>query len=125
MENNKKFVIQKHRRGDDVHWDLMLETADALETYRLPVQPENLTAQPVEAVKILDHPLKFLTYQGSVNKGRGTVKIADTGIYKILNKDDTRTDFEFHGKILNGKFTLTLIEQDRYEFWAAHPEYLS
>ena len=115
MENNKKFVIQRHVRGNDIHWDLMLETGDVLETYRLAVPPEKITAEPVEAVKIFDHPLKFLTYEGSVNKGKGTVEIADAGIYQILNKTGNRVDLQFAGKILNGKFALNYIEKNRWE----------
>ncbi len=116
MENNKKFVIQKHIRGDSVHWDLMLEAGAVLETYRLAVPPEKITGDPVEAVKIFDHPLKFLTYEGSVNKGQGSAKIADFGIYQIFSKTDSRVEFQFKGKILKGKFTLILIGADRWEF---------
>ncbi len=115
MENNKKFVIQRHVRGNDIHWDLMLEAGDVLETYRLAVPPEKITAESVEAIKIFDHPLKFLTYEGSVNKGKGTVKIADAGKYQILSKTDNGVDLQFDGKILKGKFTLNHIEENRWE----------
>ena len=94
----------------------MLEVGNELETFRLPMPPEKIANKPVEAIKIFDHPLKFLTYEGSVNKGQGSVKIADSGTYKILNKTDARMDFQFDGKILKGNFTLTLIEKDRWEF---------
>jgi hypothetical protein len=117
-ENNKKFVIQKHVRGNDIHWDLMLEAGNILETYRLPVPPEKITAEPVEAIKIFDHPLRFLTYEGSVNKGQGSVEIADSGIYQILYKTHSCVELQLDGKILKGKFTLTLIEADRWEFRA-------
>jgi hypothetical protein len=86
MENNKKFVIQKHSRGDDVHWDLMLEAGDVLETYRLAVPPEKITGKPVEAVKIFDHPLKFLTYEGSVNKAKALLKLPMQAYIKSLVK---------------------------------------
>ncbi len=118
MENNKKFVIHKHSRGDDIHWDLMLEAGNLLETYRLPVPPEKIANQPVEAIKIFDHPLKFLTYEGSVNKGLGGVKIIDSGTYQILNKNDAQICLQFDGKILKGKFVLTLIEADHWELRA-------
>ena len=122
IENNKKFVIQKHIRGEDVHWDLMLEAGNVLETYRLAAPPEKITSEPVEAAKIFDHPLKFLTYQGSVNKGTGTVEIADAGIYKILSKNNTHTDFQFNGKILKGKFTLKFIEENQWKLQAEQSE---
>ncbi len=115
-ENNKKFVIQKHVRGNNIHWDLMLEADNLLETYRLPVPPEKITAEPVEAIKIFYHPLRFLTYEGSVNKGQGSVEIADSGIYQILDKTNSRIELQFTGKILKCKFTLRLIKDDRWQF---------
>jgi len=118
-ENNKKFVIQKHSRGKDIHWDLMLEVADVLETYRLPVPPEKISNQAIEVVKIFDHPLKFLTYEGSVNKGAGSVKIADTGTYQTITQNGINIELQFAGKILHGNFILTLIEKDRWEITAA------
>lgn len=102
--------------SNGVHWDLMLEAGNILETYRLPVPPEKISHQPVEAIKIFGHPIKFLIYEGSVNKGKGTVEIADSGTYQILSKTDTRIELQFAGKILNGKFTLALINDDRWQF---------
>lgn len=64
MKSGKQFVVQKHTNGPLVHWDLMFERGGALETYRLEISPEHLVQQPAAAVKILDHPLKFLTYEG-------------------------------------------------------------
>ncbi len=37
-----KFVIQKHIKGRDVHWDLMLQVGETLETYRLELPPERV-----------------------------------------------------------------------------------
>src|SRR4030042_5540467 len=113
---NKKFVIQQHSSGSDVHWDFMLEIKNALRTYRLDKAPQQLTQTSANAVKIFDHPLKFLTYEGPVNKGRGSVRIADSGTYEILNQSDDRLELDLTGKILKGKFTLSLIESDNWQF---------
>ncbi len=117
MEEPKKFVVQKHQKeSEPTHWDLMLESGNCLETYRLAELPEKWGKETIEAVKILDHPLKFLSYQGSVNKGKGRVEIADCGTYRILERDDKQRLLEFAGNILNGKFVLTQIKNAEWEF---------
>ena len=121
MKNSRKFVIQKHTKGEAVHWDLMLEAGQVLETYRIDLPPEEISGKLVEAVKIFDHSVKFLTYQGSVEQGKGLVEIADSGIYRIISKTDAQTEFQFEGKILKGKFALTLLKEDRWQFKATSP----
>ena len=116
MPDTKKFVIQKHSRTDHTHWDLMLETENTLQTFRLELPPEKITDQSSIAVKIFDHPLKFLTYQGSVNKGTAAVEIADKGTYQTLSKTKNSSQLLFDGQILKGEFTLTLIEGDNWQF---------
>jgi len=116
MKSIGKFVIQKHSKADEVHWDLMLEGDGILQTYRLELPPEKIVQQATTAVKIFDHPLKFLTYEGSVNKGKGRVEIAETGTYQLLTESKERQELQLDGKILKDKFALTQIEDDRWEF---------
>ena len=129
MNEAKKFVVQRHERqkeplrppittfegrqaqGGATHWDLMLEPASAgkagdfLETYRIGKPPEQWGSEPIEAVRIFDHPLKFLTYEGSVNQGKGSVKIADRGTYRVLSQNEKQMILEISGVILKGEFT--------------------
>ena len=113
----RRFVIQRHTRdGERPHWDLMLENGTVLETYRVSLPPEDWGVKPVEAVRIFDHPLKFLSYEGSVNKGKGRVEIADCGIYCVLEQDDKRQLLEFSGKILNGKFVMAQTKNAEWNF---------
>ena len=111
---NKKFVIQEHSLGPDTHWDFMLEIADSLQTYRLDKAPAELLHRPANAVKIFDHPLKFLTYEGPVNDGRGNVRIVEAGTFQILHQDQNRFDLALTGRLLKGKFTLTHIKNDNW-----------
>jgi len=115
-QENKKFVIQQHSSGSDVHWDFMLESGEVLKTYRLDKAPQELIQTPANAVKIFDHPLKFLTYEGPVNKGRGSVRIADSGSYEISNQKEDRIELDLNGKFLKGKFTFSHIEGDNWQF---------
>ena len=114
----KRFVIQEHRRGDDVHWDLMLEAGDVLLTWRLDIPPAQITVHPGEAVRISDHPLRFLTYQGPVQKGTGNVKIADSGVYHSANETDDRIELNLAGRVLNGPFVLEHCDDAVWQFMA-------
>ncbi|MHC4911875.1 MAG: DNA polymerase ligase N-terminal domain-containing protein [Planctomycetota bacterium] len=114
--NDRNFVIQKHTRPDDLHWDLMLEAGQVLETYRLALPPEQLLNQTTTAVRISDHPVKFLSYEGTVNKSAGTVEIAETGTYQVLSDNKGLRELQLDGKILKGKFTFIHIDAENWQF---------
>jgi hypothetical protein len=114
--------VQKHTKQDQsVHWDLMLEAGGVLHTYRLGLAPEALLHQRTSAVKIFDHPLKFLTYEGGLSKGEGFVQIADGGTYQLLAEGQRFRQLQFEGKILKGRFVLEHVENDRWEFYFLSP----
>ncbi|MHC4741221.1 MAG: DNA polymerase ligase N-terminal domain-containing protein, partial [Planctomycetota bacterium] len=118
MENkHSQFVIQEHsRQNEPVHWDLMLEADGALRTYRLDLPPEQLAERACTATRIHDHPLRFLTYQGSVNKGLGSVRIADSGMYSVIEQSTKSRLLCFDGKLLSGEFSLKRKKGDSWEF---------
>ena len=115
-EKLKKFVIQEHSADSGTHWDLMLETRDILQTYRLDKLPSNDPCHKINAIKIFDHPLKFLTYQGPVNKGKGRVEISHAGTYQITNQDSGLIELQLFSRTLNGTFILTQITNDQWQF---------
>ena len=116
----KDFVIQKHAHCDNpVHWDLMLQCENTLETYRLEIEPDELVSQTCSAARIADHPLRFLTYEGPVNKGLGSVEIAEKGKYRLLQNEADKKQIEFVGGILKGVFTLQRIEAGN---WRIQPQ---
>jgi hypothetical protein len=116
MEKSKRFVVQKHQKeSEPAHWDLMLESGGILETYRIAEPPEKWGKEAIEAVKIFDHQLKFLSYEGPVNKGKGRVDIADNGEYWVLSQDDKQRLLEFAGSILNGNFLLVPISGEKWK----------
>ncbi|MCP4200278.1 MAG: hypothetical protein GY762_24300, partial [Proteobacteria bacterium] len=69
-----------------------------------------------EAIKIADHPRRFLTYQGSVHGGGGRINMVDCGTYHVADNDEKRLDLEFCGKLLNGRFVLKHIDGDTWQF---------
>jgi hypothetical protein len=94
----------------------MLESGNCLQTWRLEKNPEEVMNSSAAATKIFDHPLKFLTYEGPVNKGKGRVEITDAGTYRILHEDSGKIELDFNGQILKGKFTLTHVKDDQWQF---------
>jgi len=118
---NKRFVIQEHSTDDDTHWDLMLETENTLQTFRLDTSPRQIPQSPAHAQKIHDHPIKFLAYQGPVQNGKANVKIVDSGTYNIKHQTKQKIELHLTGKILNGKFTLMLFPEDRWTFTRQKP----
>ena len=113
---SNQFVIQKHTKSGDAHWDLMVQNGDFLQTWRLDKNPKQLLNTQTKAEKIFDHPLKFLTYEGKVNEGRGSVKIADKGVCKITAQSDDKIEMELAGAILKGEFVLTHITETSWQF---------
>jgi hypothetical protein len=107
---SSRFVVQEHTTPDGVHWDLMLEQGDVLTTYRLEQPPQAARDRPVRAVRIFDHPLRFLTYEGPVQKGTGNVRIVGRGVGDVSNEGEDVISLELRGTVLQGGFTLTRIE---------------
>ena len=95
-----RFVIHKHTLGKETHWDLMIEWGDKLKTWRLENPPEKLASAKTKATPIFDHDKKFLTYQGPVNNGKGTVEIIDEGTCTIYSDDGKILKIVFAGRIL-------------------------
>lgn len=114
-QQGKRFVIQEHTRGADVHWDFMLESGDSLQTYRLDRPAEEIPYYTVKAVKIFSHPLKFLTYEGPVNNGTGNVRITEAGTYQVTAQEHNLIELKLNGSIVKGKFTLTHVKDDKWQ----------
>ena len=114
---HSQFVVQEHsRQGEPTHWDLMLQEGPVLQTYRLALPPAQLLHETTTATRISDHPFRFLTYEGTVNKGLGSVRIVDSGTYELLSQSDVLTELEFSGRIIKGRFYLAHTEGDVLEF---------
>ena len=83
-----RFVILEHDHPT-LHWDLMLEAGDVLQTWRL-AQAPNGTAIDLSATSLADHRLMYLDYEGPVNGNRGSVRRWDVGTY--TEEADSRPD---------------------------------
>jgi DNA polymerase Ligase (LigD) len=111
-----RFVVQEHTTSEGVHWDLMLEEGEVLITFRLEEPPEEALRHPVGATRIFDHPLRFLTYEGPVQKGTGQVRIVEWGTYLASDPQEDRWSLTLSGEILEGRFALTRAQGDAWRF---------
>ena len=117
-----RFVIQEHQRqGEETHWDLMLEQGDVLKTFRLNLHPENIQEKPAQVTPISDHDKRFLTYEGLVNQGLGTVRIVEKGAYSRLAQNDLSRRFLLRGKLLKGPYEIMKSHNDSWRFQPMAP----
>ncbi|RMG10160.1 MAG: hypothetical protein D6731_17955 [Planctomycetota bacterium] len=71
----RRWVVLEHRRGSEVHYDLMVEDGEALVTWQLPSPP----APGVRGVRSFDHRRRYLDYEGPIGGDRGEVRRWDAG----------------------------------------------
>jgi hypothetical protein len=112
-----RYVILHHKVADGEHWDLMLEQAEALATWRLPRPPACPQTEPIEATRIGDHRTHYLDYEGPVSRGRGEVARFDYGRYRLAECDDERWLMEFDGAVLRATFALSRVAGRPPECW--------
>ncbi len=91
-----RYVLLRHEcpdGGKPNHWDLMLESDGALLTWELRQLPDSwlraLDLEPngnrlgsvvgVPAIRLADHRLEYLNYEGEISDNRGTVQRIDRG----------------------------------------------
>ena len=111
-----RFVLLEHTGHPDdptgKHFDLLLEQADACETWRLADIPR--VEQPaVVATQLPDHRLVWLDrLEGEVSGGRGFARRVDSGSYVYLNTTSANEErvVELTGETLFGVLTITRTE---------------
>ena len=118
---NDRFVVQEHTTPEGVHWDLMLERGDALLTFRLDTPPQQVGRGPIRAVKIFDHPLRFLSYEGPVQQATGRVHIVERGTCRLDEQGEDRLTFDLDGAVLKGNFMLSRDEGTLWRLTSERP----
>lgn len=109
-EATRAYVILEHLLEAGSHWDLMLEQEQALATWQLTTDPAALAGpdarQSLPARRIADHRRAYLTYEGPVSGGRGSVRRVDEGRYELLARTEAGWRVRFTGRLLAGVFEL-------------------
>jgi hypothetical protein len=108
-----RFVLLQHDHPT-LHWDLMLEAADVLHTWRLPSVP--VPGAVFSATRIGDHRLVYLEYEGPVSGNRGQVIRCDAGEFEWLEQSDSALTVRLCGTRLQGRLRL---EQQEDTSWRA------
>lgn len=109
-----RFVVQEHH-ARRLHWDLRLEHGGVLKSWAV---PKGIPEQPGEkrlAVKVEDHPLEYLEFEGTIppgNYGAGQVTIWDRGLYAPAAMTDRKVTFAARGRRLDGAYKLVRMEGD-------------
>jgi hypothetical protein len=117
-----RFVLLYHdcppHLGKPSHWDFMLEDEGALLTWVLAEQPtvDGIDGSTIVAVRLVDHRLAYLDYEGPVSGDRGLVSRVDAGTFTWIERTPARVRVQLAGTILSGKAILTLVGGDAWEF---------
>lgn len=93
------------------HLDLMLESDGVLRTWELPATPSADTR--IQAVRLPDHRLEYLDYEGPVSNNRGSVRRWDAGEYLVLSETDKGLTIRLAGHQLQGRLVLSQSHNER------------
>ncbi len=114
----KQFVFHHHTGYGQPHYDLMLEHDKTLATWQLTIPlPEIQDEQAIIVQKIQDNRLIYLSYEGTISKGRGQIKRLDFGSYEPLIKEMSHWEFILYGQHSTAYYKLTKIEGDN-NYWS-------
>jgi len=99
-----RYVILRHEKPPELHFDLMLERDGVLKTWSL-AQPPELGVE-IEAEALPDHRLAYLDYEGPISGDRGFVTRWDRGNYDIERESESEMIVRFAGEKLVGRAVL-------------------
>ena len=112
----KRFVLLLHKVPQDfgrgTHFDLMLESEVGLMTWAIERIPR--PAETIEAMKLPDHRVEYLDYEGPVSKNRGVVTRVDSGRFEYLQATSDRIDVAMFGTKLTGRASLRQVCGDNW-----------
>ena len=114
-----RFVLLTHECSlpSASHWDLMLEHAGVLLTWRLSQLPEAWRSvapgvggglTQLEAERIADHRIAYLDYEGPISGNRGRVTRWDRGHYNRLEETTDSLRVELEGDRVRGVVELPI-----------------
>lgn len=114
---HRRYAILHHKLPDGEHWDLLLEQDDVLATWQLADEPLGPVALPIAALRVFDHRKKYLTYEGPISGGRGSVTRYDGGDLRILETGRERWLFDLSGPRFSGRFCLVRVAGSPPDHW--------
>lgn len=114
-----KYAIQYHESRKN-HYDLRLEHEGVLLSFAIPKGPSLNPKDKRLAIKVEDHPLDYLEFEGIIPKGQyggGTVLLFDIGFWKPLSNVNKALKngvlkFIINGERIKGQFVLIKLKDD-------------
>ncbi len=104
-----EFVILFHQMPELAerkdHWDLMIQYHDSLITWALDSAP--VAGADITAVRLADHRLEYLKFQGPLSAGRGEVTQVAKGNCKWLDHTKTGKMIQLFGPDFVWRVTVT------------------
>jgi hypothetical protein len=83
------FVILAHTDYGEPHFDLMLDTGEALRTWQLEIDAFDMSVHASQsAAQLPDHRRAYLDYEGPISRNRGAVRRVDAGTYELNETED-------------------------------------
>jgi hypothetical protein len=108
-----RFVVLEHD-FPYLHWDFMLETGDALRTWRLAVPPQ--AGELIQARPLGNHRRAYLDYEGPLSGDRGRVKRWDEGTFDWLSDAADCVSIQLFGRRLRGRVMLEKLDEENWRF---------
>ena len=110
-----RFVLLWHELPEHFdrrsHYDLMLESGKTLKTWEILEFPRAGVA--LSSRRLADHRIEYLSYEGPISGGMGTVSQVDSGTF-VINSDREPTEIDLIGR----KATISL----RFSPFLNHPD---
>jgi len=115
-----RFVLLRHERKEDTHWDFMLELPGmgGLATWQLPAEP---AAGTMRARRLADHRREYLTYEGPISGGRGHVKRIDSGRISLEKHAPVEILAAIRGALFQFKVALKQEAADQWQLTFTNP----
>lgn len=113
-----RYVVLEHTGTETYkpgrHWDLMLETSGALQTWELDHIPE--AGGRGRALRLADHRLDYLDYEGPISGDRGAVRRWAHGVYESVSETPDELIIRLNGP-LQGNLRLIRDLADSSDCW--------
>lgn len=119
-EEKLGFVVQEHiAEKAGFHHDFRLEVDNTLESWAVPKGVPTETGIKRLAIEVADHGLDYIDFEGEIPEGygKGTVKIFDKGIYKLLQTGPGIRRVHLIGNILLGEYVLQFWKGNNWLIW--------
>jgi len=114
----RNFVVHRHH-ASHLHYDLRLEQDGVLKSWAVPRGLPPYPGVKRLAVQTEDHPMKYLTFHGTIPKGQyggGDMWIYALGKYQITKDKKDGFYFRLNSKEVSGEYRIYKIKEKEFLF---------